>query len=139
MVSGRPWWAAFFLIAAGLHQLQPSHNSRKSTRGPAQAPIPSCVKQKNYFFFAAFFFVAFFAAFFLAAIVLSPEEECVSRPIPRWIGGSCESVTTPASRAIRSIPDQKSDSLGQAGEVEISNLNRRHHHCSAGFCPCNPL
>ena len=53
-----------------------SHSCSYSTRGPAQAPIPSCVKQKNYFFFAAFFLVAFFATFFfLAAIVLSPEKE----------------------------------------------------------------
>ena len=73
-----------FCFSAGEGQLRltptfqlTSHICSYGTRGPAQAPIPSCVKQNRYyFFFAAFFLVAFFATFFfLAAIVLSPEKE----------------------------------------------------------------
>ncbi|MHB1299117.1 MAG: hypothetical protein ACYC0B_11365, partial [Gemmatimonadaceae bacterium] len=59
------------------------------TKGPAQAPIPLCVKRENYFFFAAFFFATFFAAFFfLAAIVLSPGKEGfipADPPVDRWV------------------------------------------------------
>ena len=60
-----------------------------TTKGPAQAPIPLCVKRENYFFFAAFFLVAFFAPFFfLAAMVLSPGKEGfipADPPVDRWV------------------------------------------------------
>ena len=44
--------------------LPPSTFIQKAQRDRRRAPIPLCVQQRAYFFFAAFFLVAFFAVFF---------------------------------------------------------------------------
>ena len=84
------------------------------------------------------------------------ERRGSSRPIPRWIGGSCGSIVSSASRAARnrglknpfrkkrkkvrmSDPDFASDRFRQTREVEIPHLHRRHRNRSTSFCPCYSL